>query len=228
MTFQLENIVPWGRTFEEYTQMFALTEQDLQGKIAGCADGPASFNATATQQGYQVTSFDPVYAFSGKAIQSRIEAIRQMMLEETQRNEHLFDWETFGSPQGLVDARLEAMRLFLTDYEQGKITGRYIEAELPHIPVPDDAFNLALCSHFLFLYTEQVTLEIHLASVLELCRIAREVRIFPLNDLSNQLSAHVEPVMAALTTRGYKVQKVAVPYQFRKNDSWMLQIRRGQ
>lgn len=44
MPFALADVVPWGRTFEEYCAMFALTAADLRGRILGCGDGPAAFN----------------------------------------------------------------------------------------------------------------------------------------------------------------------------------------
>ena len=43
----------------------------------------------------------------------------------------------------------------------------------------DREFDLALCSHLLFLYSEQLTADFHLASIRELCRVAGEVRVFP-------------------------------------------------
>jgi hypothetical protein len=40
---RLNEIIPWGRAFEEYARMFALTDVDLAGDILGCGDGrPAS------------------------------------------------------------------------------------------------------------------------------------------------------------------------------------------
>jgi hypothetical protein len=39
--FTLETVVPWGRSFDEYRRMFALSDDALQGRILGCADGPA-------------------------------------------------------------------------------------------------------------------------------------------------------------------------------------------
>lgn len=35
MTYRLRNLVPWGRNFHEYTNMFGLCEPELNGKIAG-------------------------------------------------------------------------------------------------------------------------------------------------------------------------------------------------
>jgi hypothetical protein len=49
--FTLSDVVPWGRSFDEYQRMFVLSEDDLATTILGCADGPASFNAEATRRG---------------------------------------------------------------------------------------------------------------------------------------------------------------------------------
>ena len=54
--FTLDKVVPWGRSFDEYRRMFALTDADLRGRILGCGDGPAAFNAEATRLGMRVTS----------------------------------------------------------------------------------------------------------------------------------------------------------------------------
>ena len=56
MAFKYETVVPWGRSFEEYQRMFALTEQDLNLRIVGCGDGPASFNAHMAERGRRVVS----------------------------------------------------------------------------------------------------------------------------------------------------------------------------
>ncbi|MDX1815834.1 MAG: SAM-dependent methyltransferase, partial [Thermodesulfobacteriota bacterium] len=54
MAFTLNKVVPWGRSFNEYTAMFALSETDLGKRILGCADGPASFNCILTKRGGRV------------------------------------------------------------------------------------------------------------------------------------------------------------------------------
>src|SRR5260370_30292561 len=48
---RLHEVVPWGRSLDEYRAMFALSEGDLQGRLLGCGDGPASFNAELTALG---------------------------------------------------------------------------------------------------------------------------------------------------------------------------------
>lgn len=69
MTFTLDQIVPWGRSFDEYVSMFALTDADLTGRILGCGDGPAGFNAEATRRGCRVISCDPLYRCSASTIE---------------------------------------------------------------------------------------------------------------------------------------------------------------
>ena len=69
---QLNEVVPWGRCLKEYKEMFSLSEVDLQGKILGCGDGPASFNAEVTAAGGKVISVDPIYGFSANQIESRV------------------------------------------------------------------------------------------------------------------------------------------------------------
>ena len=72
--FTLNQVVPWGRSFEEYRGMFALSDADLRGRVLGCADGPASFNAEATRRGTSIISADPLYRFAGEAIRERVTA----------------------------------------------------------------------------------------------------------------------------------------------------------
>jgi hypothetical protein len=62
MSFTLNQVVPWGRSFEEYVAMFALTDVDLGGRILGCGDGPASFNAVLTSRGGRIVSVQAVTA----------------------------------------------------------------------------------------------------------------------------------------------------------------------
>ena len=70
--FTLEQVVAWGRSFDEYRRMFSISEQDLRRTILGCADGPASFNVEGTTRGCTVVSCDPLYRFNADAIAARI------------------------------------------------------------------------------------------------------------------------------------------------------------
>ena len=206
--------------------MFSLTENDLAGRIIGCADGPAGFNAEATRRGTRVVSCDPIYAFSTEEIRSRIAATSCDIIEQTRQNQHEFVWTSIGSPEELLSVRLQAMEEFLVDYDHGKAGGRYVAAELPTLPFEDGAFDLALCSHFLFLYSEQLGQPFHHAAIEEMCRVAQEVRIFPLLALGGIGSAYVSPVADAFRQRGCTVRIERVPYEFQRGANKMMRIRR--
>lgn len=160
--------------------MFALSASDLRGRILGCADGPAAFNAVATRRGTRVVSVDPLYGSPADGIAARIDATRGSVIDQLRQHRADFCWDRIGSVDALWDERRGAMETFLGDYEADRHRQRYVEAALPDLPFPDDAFDLALCSHFLFLYSDHLGLEFHESALIELCRLASDVRIFPL------------------------------------------------
>ncbi|HVT28573.1 MAG TPA: hypothetical protein VHE81_11220 [Lacipirellulaceae bacterium] len=224
MPFSLDQVVPWGRSFAEYERMFALTPADLQRPILGCADGPASFNAEAATHGTSVISVDPLYTCEADEIRRRIKQACPQVLEQTQQNRDDFVWNEFKSIEELGRARLRAMVSFLADYPTGRKSGRYVAAELPRLPFEHDSFPLALCSHFLFLYGDQLGEQFHVESVVELCRVAAEVRIFPLVGLDNAPSPHVSAVIRAVEQLGRKVQIERVAYEFQRGGNEMMRI----
>ena len=223
----LNEVVPWGRSFAEYRRMFDLTPADLAGAILGCGDGPASFNAEATALGHRVVSCDPAYAFSADAIRGRVEACYEAVVGAARRNAHRFVWDIFRDADELGRARMAAMRLFLADYKRGRADGRYVAAALPHLPFADGRFDLCLCSHLLFLYSEQLDYPFHLAALREMARVAAEVRVFPLLGLDGRPSPHVEPVQKALREEGMTVTLRNVPYEFQKGGNSMMLVARN-
>lgn len=227
MGFKLENIVPWGRSFDEYIAMFFLSNADLRKRILGCGDGPASFNAVLARQGGRIVSVDPLYRFSAKEIRKRINETYAEVIEQTRRNKHEFIWTRIKSVEELGRLRMEAMEEFLQDYPLGMEQGRYVAGELPCLPFDDGAFDLALCSHLLFLYGEQLSEEFHIVSIKELCRVAREARIFPLLELGTRPSRHLLAVANLLMADGYAVRIEEVAYEFQKGGNQMLRVRPG-
>jgi len=206
--------------------MFALSSDDLHGRILGCADGPASFNAEATAAGLSVVSCDPLYRFSADEIRQRISDTADIILEQTRRNQDEFVWTSIRSIEELRQLRMTSMERFLADYEVGKQQGRYVDAELPTLPFENRAFDLALCSHFLFLYSEQFTEDFHVAALQEMARVATEVRVFPLLALGAKRSPYVDAMQHRLQADGYEVSIGNVPYEFQRGGNEMLRIRR--
>ena len=224
--FTLSTVVPWGRSVDEYQRMFALGADDLRLSILGCGDGPASFNAEATQQGRRVTSCDPIYQFDAEQLHRRIDETAEGVLEQTRQNAHEFVWDAIPSLDALRETRMAAMHAFLDDYPAGKADGRYVEAALPSLPFEDDAFDLALSSHFLFLYTAQLGDDFHRLAIREMCRVAREVRIFPLLALGGAPSPLVDVAVRELPADGFVVSIEPVSYEFQRGANEMLRIRR--
>src|SRR5689334_883641 len=146
MPFTLDRVVPWGRNFAEYAAMFALTDRDLSGRLLGCADGPASFNAEAAERGADVVSCDPIYQYTAVEIASRVDEVFATMLAQTRENVDGFVWRHFDSVPALGVTRRAAMNRFLADYGQSR--HRYVAASLPDLPFADDSFDVALSSHF--------------------------------------------------------------------------------
>src|SRR5262249_54445928 len=107
---------------------------------------------------------------------------------------------------------------------RGKSEGRYREAALPLLPFADREFDLALSSHFLFLYSAQFSLEFHVASITEMCRVAGEARIFPLLQLGGARSPHLDAVIETLARRGLRADLVEVPYEFQRGGNRMLRV----
>ena len=123
---------------------------------------------------------------------------------------------------------MTVLRTFLTDYELGKLQKRYMIGELPHLfEIHNRAFDLALCSHFLFLYSEQFDLDFHIMAILEILRVATETRIFPLMTLNGERSAYVESVAQNLQEKGYEVGFKKVQYELQRGGNEMLWARRS-
>lgn len=219
---ELKDVVPWGRSLAEYRSMFSLSDSDLKKSMLGCGDGPASFNAEMTAAGGRVVSADPVYAFSGFQIRSRIAEVYPIIMEQLTRHHDNYIWDHFSGVGHVASTRMQAMDRFLRDYETGRQQRRYVEAALPALPFENQAFELALCSNFLFLYSAQVNLETHMAGVRELCRVAREVRIYPLVSLEGVESPHLGPVVERLQGEGIAARREAVNYRFQKGATDML------
>ena len=164
MTFDLADVVPWGRTLGEYRQMFALQEG--------------------------------------------------------------FIWDAMGSVEELGRLRMGAMEAFLDDFAAASGSGRYVAGELPALPFQSGSFDLALCSHLLFLYSGQRDEAFHLAAVDDLCRLVPEVRIFPLVELGGRPSRHVPAVADQMRAVGFEVTIERVPYEFQRGGNQMMRIRR--
>jgi hypothetical protein len=160
------------------------------------------------------------------AIRDRIAASSDKVVEQTRANADQFVWDSLGSVDELASTRHQAMSEFLHDFPVGLSQGRYVDAGLPDLPFADQTFDLALCSHFLFLYSEQLDVAFHQQAVTELCRVAHEVRLYPLVALGGGPSPHIGPVARHAEERGWLVSLDPVAYEFQRGAREMMRIRR--
>ena len=120
---------------------------------------------------------------------------------------------------------MAAMRRFLADFPER--TRRRAATWLKRSRISDfrhDAFDLALCSSFLFTYTERLSLDFHVAAIEEMCRVAGRRVIFPLLKGYGGISPYLEPVMYRLRDRGYTATIREVPYEFQRGGNKMLAV----
>ncbi|AIQ73813.1 MULTISPECIES: class I SAM-dependent methyltransferase [Paenibacillus] len=224
----LERIVFIGRTYEEYLRMFDLLESDLIGqRILDCPAGACSFTAIANQLGGAVTAADIAYYYSedelaDKGVQDIAHAMSGM--EKVQDN---FVWNYFKSIEGLTEARNAALTASTKDRRQ--TPERYVPVVLPDLPFADEAFDLTLSAHFLFMYSDRLDYGFHLKTIKKLMRVTRgELRIFPLVDLSCKRYEHLDRLIDDLVRQGFTAEELEVPYEFQKGAKQMLKIRRAE
>ncbi|GAB3707270.1 SAM-dependent methyltransferase [Spirosoma flavus] len=223
---KLAEVVPWGRTLSEYQRMFDLTSTDLTKRMLGVGDGPASVNAEMTGAGYNIVSVDPIYVFSTTDLKQRIDATYKTITEQLATHSEQYNWTIFRDIESVARERMNAMALFLSDYEQGLQEQRYLPVSLPTLPFSDRSFDVVLCSHLLFLYSEQLPESFHLESIRELTRLANDVRIFPIISLNGQPSPYLSSVFADCQQNGIQADILNVDYHFQKGAFQMLRLTR--
>ena len=225
MGFHYKDIIPWGRSFDEYLDMFNLSEDDLARDIVGVGDGPASFNSLMHQRGTPIVSVDPIYRYSKAKLRQRIQKTYNDVIAQARQNQDKFVWTRIASVDELANIRMQAMDAFCRDFESGKQQGRYIDGSLPNLPFADGHFDLVLSAHLLFFYSANRDLAFHLNAIRELLRIGTEVRIFPIVDVNSNPSPFVSPVIDELKKNGVACSVERVPYHFQKTGNEMMRLK---
>ena len=213
-----EQIVSWGRGIDEYQKMFHLSSPAQQGPILAVGEGPASFGAQWRASGGEVLSIDPLYGKTLTEISEQVKNTALQVTEQLENNLDAFHWDAYRDPQALLTARLASLELFEADFSAHR--SHYLNAALPCLPLEPGHFQLALCSHLLFLYDQHLDLSFHIQALQELLRLAPEVRVYPVVNLQNQRSTHLEVVCQHFP----QARLEPVSYHFQKGACEMLVV----
>ncbi|MFI6344117.1 hypothetical protein [Streptomyces sp. NPDC050560] len=167
-----------ARSFDEYRAMFALTDDDLTGRVLDCPGGAASFTAEAGARGVDAVAVDPQYGPGRAGLGTLAQREIAHKHADVAAGAGAYVWSWFGDPERYTRARLASARAFTADIAARP--GRYVAGALPRLPFPDRSFDLVLSSHLLFSYGAGLGEDFHLSSLVDLVRVAaREVRLFP-------------------------------------------------
>ncbi len=216
-----------ARSFEEYVAMFCLDDEDFRGAILDCPGGGASFTAAACSQGIEAIAIDPVYVRPTEEIASQVLAELERGESWTRATAGRYRWDFYGSPEGHARLRRASAEAFVRDLAEHR--ERYRAGSLPCLPFADNAFDLVLCSHFLFTYSDRLSAQFHHAALVELARVSRtEARVFP---LVHHAGRHDEPLIERLidelTEEGLSAEVRSVNYEFQQGASAMLVVAKG-
>jgi len=223
----LERIVFIGRTFEEYLDMFTLSEEELKGKrILDCPAGACSFTAIGNQLGLDVTACDIAYYYSGEELENKGLQDIEHAMEHMEKAKNNYIWNYFKDIDGLKKHRLSALKECANDIR--KSSERYVPVTLPSLPFKDAEFDIILSAHFLFMYDDRLDYQFHIKTLNELLRVSKEeIRIFPLENLEGKRYEHLDKLINYFAENGCVVEEVKVPYEFQVNANSMLKIKKA-
>ena len=213
-----------SRSYDEYVAMFGLDVTALDGlRVLDCSAGASSFAAHARGLGCRTVAVDPAYALPRDQLATTAAESNRNGRGIALDNADRFTWEWYGGREARDRMRARALGEFVVDYASRR--GGYVAAALPQLPFGAAAFDLALCSHLLFTWADQLGHGWHLAALCELARVAVEVRVFPtLVQGRGEAVPFWDALMTDLQSAGLTTQRRHVPYEFQVGGNTMLVV----
>ena len=208
------DILVSARSLSEYADMFGLDAEDLLGRIVDCPGGAASAVAEICEAGGAAVAVDPQYSLGAHDLRERVLADLDRSLAQSSASELEYDWDVRGGVVGHETIRRTAAERMLDDLDSHP--ERYIAGALPSLPLASDSADLVLCSHLLFTYADRMDLDDHVEAIVEMARVAPEVRIYPLVDhAGTPLPELVRSVIAKLKKGRLtsRIEPVIRPFQ---------------
>lgn len=220
----MRETILWGQHIDEYQQMFGLADSDINARLLEYGCGATAVNAQLHARGRTVISCDPLFSLDQERLDQSVQSTFDEAVQHLNIAHDQYDFSYYGNFTSLIAKRREGISTCLADYEVGRMEKRYLPLEHDALPFEDFSFDLALCSHFLFVSVEEQDVDFHLQCIRELARVAKEVRIFPLIDGSGQPSPVLGPVLLGLQQANYGVEIRKVDYQLQLGGHAMLRV----
>lgn len=203
--------------------MFALSPANLERTILSVASGGSSLGAELRTQNSMVTSLDPLY-------KQPPEVVEQLITRQLQRLEGLivenspeWVWSYHGGKPSLLASRKKTFDAFLSDYRLHYGSQYYRASSLPFLST-ERTYDLCLCSHFLFLYSNLLDYDFHITSIRSLLKVANELRIYPIMTQALVQYPHLDTLRTELQENGFRSRVVSVSYRLRRDSDHMLVV----
>jgi SAM-dependent methyltransferase len=215
-----------SRSYAEYVAMFDLDEASLAGaRVLDCSAGAADFTAEARARHADAVAVDPAYALARDVLAETARASLDSGNAIAAQHADRFTWTWYGDRAARDRMRRQALARFVVDVTTN--SSRYVAGALPALPFRDASFDLAVCSHLIFTWADQLGQAWHHAALLELVRVAREVRVFPtIVQGAGTPVPFWDALVRELTAGGCHADLRRVPYEFQVGGDHMLVLTR--
>lgn len=214
----------WGLSYDNIVAMFALGENDFGKKILNCMGAPSSFNAIAWQNKYDITTCSDVYGSDKETLQTKASKEVKQAIDFIKANPDRFNSSVIDTPEKYQLFLQENLKMFFKHYNEAKTRRLYSSEALPEIAFGNHQFDLAICPHFIFNGNPIFSEKFQLNCIQELCRVAKECRIFPALDSAGHTPVHLASLREKLTEIGFNSSIETVDYQLQKKGNMMLKV----
>jgi hypothetical protein len=214
----------WIYNLKNYKEMYDLKEEEFEYYILDFPAGLSSFNAEMLQMGYDnVISGDRLYQLEPEEMEQQAAKLLVNSEKYLRKHAKMLRKNEEKYIQKILHKWQQSVNIFIQDYRLGKKTNRYRFMDLPSLPFKEHEFKLALCSDLVF-HSETQEQGNHFQLVKELCRVAGEVRIFPLMNEKGEISNTIGPILLEMQNFHYGIEVREVAYEKNKGANAMLRI----
>lgn len=220
----MRKLVLWGHHIDDYCDMFALSQEDLNASFLEYGCGASAVNAEMHIAKHPIVSCDPLFVLDKPTLNTKVSLIFEDMVARIHSNLDRYDFKRYGNFEAFVRSRREGVATFFADYDLGITEKRYLPLSDTSLPFADFTFDFALSSHYFFADLDQQDVNFHVQAIQELARVAKEVRIFPLIDQHGQTSSFLGPLLLALQQAEFGIEVREVNFKLQEKGNAMLRV----